>query len=324
MRVGSGLQRCGLVRSAWWKAAVLLVLAVAMTSCHGKKSNAGEAAAGQQTFASPAEAGKALADAARSDNQQQMLAIFGPNSKDIVYSGDAAQDRDDMANFAAAYDRMNRWRRLENGDQILLVGVTNTAFAVPVRLDPKDQWYFDTPAGATELMVRRIGRNELAVIDIMASLADAQEEYYNQAHGSEKQFARHFISDPGKENGLYWPPEPGKPKSPVGPLIAYATEQGAKLQPSLHKPFHGYYYGILDTQGFFANGGLKDYVRQGVMNRGFGFIAWPAEYGKTGVMSFIINRDRLIYQKDMGPTTKDQAPFMTKFNPESGWLQVEQ
>jgi len=316
MRVGLGLRKCGFI--------ALVMLAVAMTSCHGKKSNAGEAAAGQQTFASPAEAGKALVDAARSDNQQQMLAIFGPNSKDILYSADAAQDKADMANFAAAYDRMNRWRKLDNGNQLLLVGATNTAFAVPLRIDRKNQWYFDTPEGATELMVRRIGRNELAVIDIMASLADAQEEYYTQAHGGEKQFARHFISDPGKENGLYWPAEAGKPRSPVGPLIAYASEQGSKLQPSLHKPFHGYYYGILDTQGFFANGGLKDYVRQGVMNRGFGFIAWPAEYGKTGVMTFIVNRDRLIYQRDMGQTTKDQAPFMTKFDPEGGWLQVEQ
>lgn len=306
------------------KLVALVVLAVAMTGCHKNKSTAGEAAAGQQTFASPADAGKALVEAAKSDEQQQMLAIFGPGSKDILYSGNAAEDKGAMADFAAAYERMNRWRKLESGDQILLVGPTNTAFAVPLRLDRKGQWYFDTPAGATELMVRRMGRNELAVIDIMASLADAQEEYFNESHDGEKQFARHFISDAGKENGLYWPPVAGKPKSPVGPLIAYASEQGAQLQSSLHKPFHGYYFGILDTQGYFANGGLKDYARAGVMNRGFGLIAWPAEYGKSGMMTFIINRDRLIYEKDLGKTTKDQAPFMTKFNPEGGWIQVDQ
>lgn len=307
-----------------WKLVALVVLALAITSCHRNKSTAGEAAPGQQTFASPADAAKALAAAAKSDDQQQLLAVFGSGSKDILYSGNAAEDKQAMADFAAAYDHMNRWRKLEGGDQILLVGPTNTAFPVPLRLDRKGQWYFDTPAGATELIVRRMGRNELAIIDVMASLTDAQEEYYNQSHGDEKQFARYFISDPGKENGLYWPPAPGKPKSPVGPLIAFASEQGAKLQSSLHKPFHGYYFGILDTQGFFANGGLKDYVRAGVMNRGFGFIAWPAEYGKSGLMTFIVNRDRLIYEKDMGKTTQDQAPFMTKFNPESGWIQVDQ
>jgi len=323
MRV-SLLNGCGSVRPRCWQALAVVVLALAIAGCHRNSSSAGKPAPGQKTYASPADAGMALAQAAKNDDQSQMLEIFGSGAKDILYSGDAAQDKTDIADFAAAYDRMHRWRKLENGNQLLVVGATNIAFPVPLRKDGKGNWYFDAPAGATELQVRRIGRNELAAIDIIASLADAQEEFFNQEHEGVKQFAHHFISDPGKENGLYWPPLPGKAKSPVGPLLAYASEQGSQLDPSLHKPFHGYYFGILDTQGIWANGGLKDYMRLGVMNRGYGFIAWPAEYGKSGVMTFMINRDRIIYQKDMGPTTKDQAPFMTAFAPDSSWLRVEQ
>ena len=301
----------------------LVLLVFALTGCHGKTSSAGQAAPGQKTFASPTEAGKALADAARSDDQQPMLAVFGADAKDILYSGDAAEDKAGLTGFADAYERMNRWRKLDTGNLVLLVGASNTAFPVPLRKDGKDQWYFDTPAGSTELQVRRIGRNELAVIDVMGALADAQEEYYAQAHDGVKQYARKFISEGGKEDGLYWPPAAGK-KSPVGPLVAYATEQGAKLNPNLHKPFHGYYFGVLLTQGIWAPGGFRDYIRSGVMNRGYGFIAWPAEYGKSGVMSFIINRDRLIHQKDLGEKTKDQAPFMTKFDVDNTWVRVEQ
>lgn len=304
-------------------AVALLVLAVAMIGCHRKTSSAGEAAPGQMTYASPEDAGKALAAAARGDNQQQMLEVFGPGAKNILYSGDAAQDQADMAGFAAAYAQMNRWRKIENG-QILIVGATNTPFPVPLLKDRKGQWYFDTTDGAAELAVRRIGRNELATIDVIASLCDAQEGYFNQAHEGVKQYARHFISDEGKENGLYWPPAAGKAKSPVGPLLAYASEQGATLKPSLHKPFHGYYFGVLVTQGTWANGGLRDYIREGMMTRGYGFIAWPAEYGKSGKMTFIVDHDRIIYQKDLGKTTKDEAPFTTQFAPDGSWLRVEQ
>ncbi len=301
----------------------LLMLVFLITGCHRKDPSVGDAEAGQKTFASAEEAGKALFEAARSGSQQQMLEVFGPSAKDILYSGDAAQDQADMAGFAAAYQQMNRWRNLENGNQILVVGATNTAFPVPLRKERRGQWYFDTPAGATELAVRRIGRNELATIDVMASLCDAQEEYFNQEHDGVKQFARRFISDSGKENGLYWPAT-GAAKSPVGPLLAYATQEGLQLKPALHKPFHGYYYGVLVTQGIWANGGMKDYSRHGLMTLGFGFIAWPADYGKSGVMTFIVNRDRIVFQKDMGKDTKDQAPFITQFAPESSWLRVEQ
>ena len=320
----SRLRKYGLVRSQFWKAIALVALAVALTGCHRKASAAGEAAQGQKTFATPDEAAKALAEAARNDNPQQMLELFGPDSKPIIYSGDAAEDKGAMAGFVEAYDQMNRWRKLDNENQILIVGATNTAFPVPLRKERKGGWYFDTPAGAAELAVRRIGRNELAVVDIMASLADAQEEYYKQAHDGVQQYARKFISDEGKENGLYWAQAAGKPKSPVGPQLAYATEQAAKEKPAAHKPFHGYYFGVLTSQGVWAVGGLRDYIRSGEMTRGYGFIAWPADYGKSGVMTFMINRDRIIYQKDLGDKTYQVAPFTTTFAADASWLRVEQ
>jgi hypothetical protein len=309
-----------------WVAVALVGLTGFTAGCH-KKSAQTEPVAGQKTFASTEEAGKALAEAAQGNNRSELLAIFGSNSETLISSGDAAQDKSSLSGFASDYNAMHRWRKLDNGSQLLVVGVTNTAFAIPVRKSGDNRWFFDMAAGKSELQVRRIGRNELAAIDILAALADAQVEYYSQTHDGVKQYARKFISDPGKLNGLYWPTEPGKPKSPIGPQIAYATREGSKLQAGLHQPFHGYYFGILDTQGASAAGGLRDYhdhVHSGIMTRGFAFVAYPAEYGKSGVMTFIINRDRVVYQKDFGPTTEDKASFMTQFNPEGTWREVKQ
>jgi len=309
-------------KSRYWIAMLLLAAVIFLPGCH-KKTKGGQAAPGQSTFASPDDAARALADGARTDNQQTLLAIFGPNNKDLVDSGDAAGDKTSYASFAAAYDQMHRFRKLDNGNQLLIVGSSNTAFPVPLRQEDSSKWYFDSAAGRDELLARRIGRNELAAIDIMGSLVDAQNEYWAQKHDGVEQFARRFISDADKQNGLYWPQAPGKPRSPVGPLLAYASEQGAQLNSSLHKPFHGYYFGILDTQSLYALGGLKDYVRSGIMNRGFGFIAWPAEYGKSGVMTFIVDRDRVIYQKDLAADTKNVAPFTTQFSPDASWMEVK-
>lgn len=316
-------RHCDLPRFRLWFFLPLLALILALPGCHRKGPPGTEPTRGENTFASPQDAGKVLADAARNDNQQQMLAIFGPESKNVIFSGNAAEDRASFAAFASAYDRMNRWRQLENGSQILLVGASNTVFPIPLKKEPSGKWFFDVPAGQQELVNREIGSNELAVIDICRALADAETEYFAQDHGDVKQYARRFISEPGTENGLYWPPEPGKPKSPIGPLLAFATEEGAKVQPGLHQPFHGYYYKILMTQGPYAPGGLRDYARSGIMNRGFGFIAWPAKYGVSGVMTFVINQDRVIYQKDLAEATATDAPFTTQFNPDSSWTEVK-
>jgi hypothetical protein len=219
---------------------------------------------------------------------------------------------------------MNRWRKLNDGSQILLVGETNTAFPVPLKKNNSGQWYFDTPAGKEELLAQRIGRNELAAIDVSAALADAQAEYFAQKHDGVKQYAQKFISDEGKQNGLYWQSPEGKPLSPLGPLVAFATAEGYKVQPKERQPFHGYFFRMLDKQGPDANGGAKDYLIDGKMIGGFAFVAYPAEYGNSGVMTFIVGKDRMIYQQNLGKTTDETASAMTDFNPDKGWTKVGQ
>lgn len=310
-------------RGRRWMVLGLAAMVIVTVSCRHNAADNG-LARGQSTFASPAEAGRALADAARTDNREQLSALFGPQSGDLLYTGNAAEDKAALAGFASAYDTMNRWRSLGNRSQILLVGANNAAFPIPLRQTSSGKWYFDAAAGKAELLNRTIGRDELAAIDVCAALADAQKEYFAQAHDGVQQYAGKFISDAGKQNGLYWPEEPGKPKSPVGPLVAFATEQGARLQPGLHKPFYGYYFQMLKMQGPWANGGLRDYMRSGVMDRGFAFVAYPAQYGVTGVMTFLIDQDRKVYQKDLGAATQDTAPYLSQFNPDPTWTEVSQ
>ncbi len=210
--------------------------------------------------------------------------------------------------------------------QILLVGADNFAFPIPLKKNAGGQWFFDTAAGKDEILNRRIGRNELAVIDVCGALVDAQAEYFSQPHdgGSTRQFALKFISDPGKQNGLYWDSPDGQPKSPLGPLVAFATAEGYSAKANSHTPFHGYYFHMLTGQGSHAPGGAKDYVVDGKMVGGFAFVAYPAEYGNSGVMTFIINQDGVLLQKDLGKTTSETAAAMTEFDPDASWSVVEE
>jgi hypothetical protein len=301
----------------------IMALTISLGSCKKQETPAATEAA-QKTFASPDDAGKALAEAAKEDNRDALLAIFGPGSKDIIYSGDATEDKASIEGFATAYARMNRWRKLNDGGAILLVGETNTAFPIPLKKNSSSQWYFDTPAGKDELLAQRIGRNELAAIDVCAALADAQAEYFAQKHDGVKQYAQKFISDEGKQNGLYWQSPEGMPKSPLGPLVAFATSEGYKVQPKTQAPFHGYFFRMLDKQGPDAKDGAKDYLINGKMVGGFAFVAYPAEYGNSGVMTFMVGKDRVIYQQNLGKTTSETAPAMTDFNPDTGWTKVGQ
>ena len=281
-------------------------------------------AAVQKTFAAPDEAGKAVVDAAKSDNQEAMLAVFGPGSKDLIYSGDAQEDKASFDGFAKSYDAMHRWRKLDDNTQILLVGADNHAFPIPLKKNSSGQWAYDTAAGKDEILARRIGRNEMAAIDVCAAIADAQAEYFAQRHDGVKQYAQKFISDEGKQNGLYWPVAEGKPKSPLGPLVAFATGEGFKMQANQHVPFHGYYFHELLKQGSDAKGGAKDYVVNGKMTGGFAYVAYPAEYGVSGIKTFLINQQRIVYEKDLGKTTTDAATAMTEFNPDKSWTALGQ
>ena len=277
-------------------------------------------------FASPDDASSALLAAAKSGDQNALLAIFGPDSKDVLFSGDPVQDKNAATAFATGYAVMHRWRNMPDGSQMLLVGADNFPFPIPLKKNPDGQWSFDTDAGRHEVLNRRIGRNELAIIDDCGAVAQAQAEYFSQPHDGDKtkQFATKFISDPGKQNGLYWKAAEGQPPSPLGPLAAFATAEGYTIKPDAHTPFHGYYFRMLTGQTDKTPGGAKDYTVDGKMTGGFAFVAYPAEYGNSGVMTFIINQDGVLLQKDLGKTTTETATAMTKFDPDSNWKIVEQ
>jgi hypothetical protein len=303
----------------------LITLGLAFTSCSKQERPAEtQAQAAQKTFASPDDAAKALVDAAKADNREAMLAIFGPGSKDIIYSADAAQDKAEFAGFVSDYDVMHRWRKQDNGSELLITGADNKTFPIPLKKNDAGQWYFDTAAGKEEIIARRIGKNEMAAIDICAAIGDAQRQYFSQPHDGVKQYAQKFISDEGKQNGLYWPPVEGQPKSPLGPVVAYATAEGYKVQPNQHHPFWGYYFVMLDKQGPDAKGGAKNYIVNGKMTGGFAVLAYPAQYGDSGIMTIVINQNGIAYQKDLGKTTDEVAATITEFNPDNTWKPVEQ
>ena len=303
----------------------LLALILSLASCNKQEKPAEtQAPTGPKTFASPDDAAKALVDACKSGSRDNMVAIFGPGSADIIYSGDATADKAAFDGFVSDYDAMHRWRKLDNGSELLLTGADNKTFPIPVKKNDAGQWYFDTAAGKEEILSRRIGRNEMAAIDVCAAVAQAQAEYFAQRHDGVKQYAQKFISEEGQQNGLYWQSPEGQPKSPLGPAVAFATSEGYKLQPNKFVPFHGYYFHMLDKQGPDAKGGAKSYLVNGKMTGGFAVLAYPAQYGDSGIMTFLINQGGVVYQKDLGKTTGDVASAMTEFNPDKTWKAVQE
>jgi Protein of unknown function (DUF2950) len=301
----------------------LLALVISLASCSKPEKPAATEAA-QKTFTSPDDAAKSLVEAAKAGSHDALVAIFGPGSQDIIFSGDTAQDKISFQNFVAAYGVMNRWRKQTDGSEVLYLGAENNPFPIPLKKNGAGQWYFDTAAGKDEILSRRIGDNELAAMDVVAAMADAQTEYFSQRHDGVKQYAQKFISDEGKQNGLYWKSPEGQPKSPLGPLAAFAAAtEGFTPEAGTQQPFHGYFYRILTKQGADAKGGAKDYVVNGKMTGGFAFVAYPEKYGDTGITSFIINQGGLVYEKDLGKGTIELAKAMTEFNPDKSWSSVQ-
>lgn len=279
---------------------------------------------GQKTFSSPDEASRALIRAVQAGNEKDLLEIFGPDGKEIISSGDKVEDKKSRDAFAEKYQRMNRLVEEPDGTVRLYVGAENWPMPIPL-VNRKDTWYFDTSAGKEEILFRRIGRNEIATIGVLRELVAAQKEYYSKTHEDRvKQYAQKFISDQGKHNGLYWNAINREPESPIGPLVAYASSEGyAKKLSSLPSPFQGYYFRVLMRQGKHASGGAKNYIVNGKMTRGFAFLAYPAEYANSGMMSFIINQDGILYQKDLGPKTADLANALDEYDPDKTWVRVE-
>lgn len=276
----------------------------------------------QRSFASPEEAGAAVLAAAQAGDQASLLLIFGPDAKEILYSGDAVKDHENMRDFVAAYTQMHRWREINAGGQMLYIGADNFLFPIPLDEKTAGAWQFDTDAGKDEILARRIGKNELAAIAACTTLTNAQAQYFSETHdaGSVKQYAQRIVSDEGKQDGLYWQLSTGQAPSPLEDVHEFAKAAGYNITGGNPQPFNGYYFRILTKQGDKAPGGAKDYIVNGHMTGGFAFVAYPAEYRSSGIMTFIVGPDGVVYQKDLGANPATAATAMTEYNPGDGWV----
>jgi hypothetical protein len=300
--------------------AVLFAVITPLASCK-KSVNATTEKTVQRTFASPADAGAAFLEAAQTGDQGTLLAIFGSDAKGVLFSGDPVKDKDAFQDFVAAYNQMNRWREIKAGGQMLYVGADNYSVPIPLGLNPSGLWYFDTPAGKDEILARRIGKDELTAIAACDAIADAQHQYFRQTRDGDtvKQYAQKFVSDEGKQNGLYWSVPEGQAPSPLENARDFAKAAGYTNAGDKPQPFNGYYFQILTKQGEKAPGGSKDYVVNGKMTGGFAILAYPAEYRNSGIMTFVAGTDGIVYQKDLGEKTAEIAATMAEYNPGDGW-----
>jgi hypothetical protein len=296
-------------------AAVVVVLA----GCFASPAAAQQAS--QRTFPSAEEAGKALFTAAQSNDEKAMLDVLGADGKQIISSGDEAEDAESRANFVKKYEEMHRLVKEPDGTTALYIGAMNWPTPIPL-VNKGGSWYFDTEAGKREILYRRVGRNEMSTIRVCEELVDTEKEY-SSAHHNE--YAAKIFSDEGQRNGLYWKPAGEEALSPVGPLVGAAvTENSTTSGGGVPTPYRGYYYHILTRQGKSGPGGVKSYVVDGKMTGGFAFVAYPAEYRSSGVMTFIVGEDGTVYEKDLGKKTESAAKGMKEYNPNSSWRKAEE
>lgn len=282
------------------------------------------AAVHQKLFQTPDQAASALVEASRTDDLKAMLAILGPGSRELIASGDSVADNTGRDKFVAAYEKKHSLEAKGSRIMILHVGADDWSLPIPI-IRKKNGWGFDVGKGKQEILNRRVGRNELQVIEVIDAYVDAQQEYAGKdCSGAGKvEFAQRIISTPGLHDGLYWEAKEGERQSPLGPLIARATREGYDTKDGTLSPFHGYYFKILTGQGKNATGGAYQYVVKGRMILGFALIAYPAEYGNSGVMTFMVSQEGVIYEKNLGKDTRRKAEAMTLFNPDKGWKKVK-
>jgi hypothetical protein len=298
-------------------------LGAALALAVGLQGVALAAPAGQKTFESLDDAVKALVGAFRAGDRKALMEILGPKGEPVISSGDAVEDRAAYQRFVTAYDRTHR---LEGGGGKVILYVGEDDYSLPIPLVPDGpRWYWDTDAGDDEILFRRVGRNELATIEVCLAYVDAQREYYSRSRATGLlEYARRLESTKGKRDGLYWETKPGERPSPLGPLVAEARADGYRRpEPGKRMPYHGYLYRPLFAQGPDAPGGAYDYVVKGHMIGGFGLVAYPATYAVSGIMTFIVSHDGIVYQKDLGPRTAQLANAMKTFNPDSTWRKAE-
>jgi hypothetical protein len=279
----------------------------------------------QRAFATPEEAVKALIDATKTGKLDGLLAIFGSGGQELAESTDAPTAKRNREIFLAA--ATERWHLTDQSAKVKILYIGNEDWPFPVPLVKGSKgWQFDAVAGQEEVLARRIGRNELAAIGTCRTYVAAQRHYAQQGHDGKPAglFAATFRSDSGKQNGLYWPTGPKESRSPLGDLVAEASLQGRALGDRDHPaPYYGYYFKILTAQGAAAPGGTRSYLVNGDLSGGFALVAWPAQYDTTGVMTFIVNQDGIVYQKDLGPQTATAAAALTAYDPASTWQRVQ-
>jgi hypothetical protein len=306
----------------------LTLIALATRGCTNTNP-AGETPAAQRTFASPEGALQSLVAAIRGRDTKALEAIFGPDSDDLLFSGDPVDDQQTLARFLTAYDEKHTLVPTDDNSVTIVVGNDDWPMPIPiVKTASGNAWIFDTANGKDEVITRRIGRNELTVIEVCKAICDAQREYAQRDpnHDEIPEYARKFISDPGQKNGLYWPTGEGEKPSPLGAAVAeaqgegYSTTKSSSAQP---RPYHGYLYRILTRQGSNAPGGAQEYIMNGKFIGGFAVVAWPVDYGSSGIMTFVTNYTGDVYQKDLGEDTGKLARAMTEYNPDSTWKKAE-
>ncbi|MDD2738396.1 MAG: DUF2950 domain-containing protein [Methylomonas lenta] len=275
-------------------------------------------------FQTPDEAGKALLEAIVSDDSTQLIALFGNHDAELLSSGDDVEDKNNRAEFATLAQEKMRVEVIGEDKAIIYVGNMDWPFPIPL-VKKADSWQFDIQQGRQEIINRRIGRNELNTVSAMQGYQEAQFDYANTDRDGDGvlEYAQKLQSEPGKFDGLFWETAEGEPQSPLGPLFAEARAEGYKIKGVTEKPapYHGYYYRILTRQGKNVPGGKYDYVINGNMIAGFALVAFPAQYGSSGIMTFVVNHQGKIYEKDLGPKTAEIVAKMKEYNPDATWVQ---
>ncbi len=300
-----------------------VVVPMVMVLLIGALDSAAAAAArgAQARFDSADEAVKAFIAAGRADDTSALLRILGPDGRSVISSGDRVSDRQARQRFLAAYDEASKLAKVSELEVVLKVGKDEWPFPIPIVKDPGG-WRLDTRKGKEEILHRRIGQNELSVIQVCLAYVDAQREYAEKDRDGDGivKYAQRIASDPGKRNGLYWDVRSGGEPSPLGAMVARARGEGyTRGKGGAPVPYYGYYYRILTEQGKNAPGGAYSYVVRGKMIGGFALLAYPATYGASGVMTFIVNHDGIVHQKDLGPSTATVARRMKAYDPDESW-----
>jgi len=298
-----------------------VLLGVALIAGCGKKPE--QPAAVANAFDTPEAAVAAFVGGLEKNDLASLRALLGPGADELLNSGDPVQDAGDRAEFLAAYAAKNSLEDEGADRKVLVVG--EQAWPLPVPLVKRDgKWMFDGEAGIDELIFRRVGANELGAIDVCRGFVEAQLEYASEGRddGPAGVYALKLVSDAGLHNGLYWPVEEGEEPSPAGEFVAAAAAEGYRRSEETRNPYHGYYYRMLYAQGANANGGARDYFKDGLLTEGFALVAWPADYGSSGVMTFIVNQDGVVFQKDLGEDTAAAVDAIQSFDPDGSWTAI--